>query len=141
MSDDKKKKRPCPDSIVAVGAASVYLRHALGDGIASTADFDAVESAVEACLPDLQKLGIAHMEIAAGLLDLMDAKEEFAIRSAARARLLVMRGHNSWKMMLDRHDIANPTDDQIKVVHGKSAGAQARVSETMNKLVALGNWR
>lgn len=100
-------KKQCPESFVAVGAASVALRHALFD---LAPYFEALDKALDAAHADMKANGIARMEIAPG---------ELLFHEAAAAPLKIMAAHDTWRAMLDRHGIAAPTDAAILACHRK----------------------
>ncbi len=125
MSD---KKKPCPQSFIEVGAASVVLRHALMDIVPH---FAALEKALEAAHTDMKANGIARMEIANG---------EMLVAEASTGPLKVMCAHDSWRAMLERHNIDTPTDAQILECH-KKQGIQARDGSSLKAATTLGNYR
>jgi hypothetical protein len=125
MSD---KKKQCPESFISAGAASVVLRHAMMD---LKPHFDALHAALDDAKPDMQKLGIARMEIAPG---------EILLAEAAMASLKVMAAHDVWRAMLDRHGIATPTDAEI-LAHHKKQGIAAADGSSLKAATTLGNYR
>ncbi len=120
--------KKCPESFIEVGAVSVALRHALFDLDGMFADLAAKLKAAE---PDMQRLGIARMEI---------SPAELLFSEASQCVLKLMAGHNVLKAMLDRHDIANPTDKQILACH-KKQGVDAPEGSSLKAAVTLGNYR
>lgn len=125
MSD---KKKPCPQSFIEVGAASVVLRHALMD---LAPYYTALAKALEAAHDDMKKHGIARMEIAAG---------ELLVAEASTAPLKVMCAHDSWRAMLERRGVDTPTDAQILDCH-KKQGIQGRSGSSLEKATTQGNFR
>jgi hypothetical protein len=120
--------KPCPESFIKVGAASVVLRHALFD---IDVHFKALAEALEAAHADMKAHGIARMEIAPG---------EALAADASTAVLKVMCAHDSWRAMLERHGISTPTDDDILAVH-KTQKIEAREGSSLKKITTLGNGR
>lgn len=127
MSDKKK----CPELFIAVGAASVLLRHAIDD---LKPLFDDLKTKLASTHDELIANGIARMEISPG---------ERLLHSAEGAIFDIMAAHDSWRSMLDRHGIQTPTDDDIKAVHKAQHEKKAlRVKPaTAEKLVTFGNGR
>lgn len=121
-------KKTCPESFVAVGAASVVLRHALMD---LKPHFDALTAALEAAHPDMKANGIARMEIANG---------EMLLAEASAGPLKIMCAHDSWRVVLDRHGIATPTDAEI-LAHHKKQGIAAAEGSSLKAATTLGNYR
>jgi hypothetical protein len=124
-------KKTVPPSFVAVGAASVLLRHALFD---LQPLFEDLRDKLAAAHDDMKANGIARMEIAPG---------ERLLHNAAGAALDVMAAHDSWRAMLERHGIALPTDAEIMAHHKAQHAAKGLgvLSATVDKLTTLGNFR
>lgn len=121
-------KKQCPDSFIAVGAASVALRHALFD---LAPYFASLDKALDDAHADMKAHGIARMEIAAG---------ELLVHEAAAAPLKVMAGHDTWRAMLERHGFAAPTDAAILACHRKQ-GVTAAAGSSLAEATTKGNWR
>ncbi len=114
MSDDHDNdamelpKKPCTKEILAVGAASVILRHQMFDLEPFFAD---LKANIKTLIPTLDGLGIARMEIAEG---------ELLVHEAQAAVLKLMFAHDKWRAVCERHGIATPTNGEILEYH-KSA--------------------
>ena len=121
-------KKQCPDSFIAVGAASVALRHALFD---LAPYFKALDKALDAAHADMKSLGIARMEIAPG---------ELLVHEAASASIKVMAAHDTWRAMLERHGVAAPTDAAILACH-REQGVKGVAGSSLAEATTKGNWR
>lgn len=151
MPDRKGRlTKACPEFALRIGAASILVRHMMKDGV----DVNEVSVAIDdllALVADsydaMTACGIAEMETAEGELLMLEAQEEYILRSKAKATLLQKFGHDKWRMVLERHGFATPTNDEILAVHkdqhekAKAARAASADSTQLTALAAAANRR
>jgi hypothetical protein len=151
MPDRKgRHTKACPAFALRIGAASILVRHMMKDGepvsVVSPA-IDALLALVADSYDEMTACGIAEMEVAEGELLMLDAQEEYILRSAKKATLIQKMGHDSWRMVLERHGFSTPTNDDILAVHkdqlekAKAARAASADSTQLTALAALANRR
>jgi hypothetical protein len=129
MSDDHKKKHPCPDEIIASGAAIVRLRHACkspkdalefkmpyaGDNPAALLlELSAtIEMCDSAALAVSRKHGVKNFEWAEGFDYLEDARDCIEAGKPRRAYAKLLKAHECWAGVLTFNGIEQPTNAQI----------------------------
>ncbi len=151
MPDRKgRHTKACPEFALRIGAASILVRHMMKDGepvsVVSPA-IDALLALVADSYDAMTACGIAEMEVAEGELLMVDALEEYVLRRPKKATLLQKAGHDKWRMVLERHGFATPTNDEILAVHkeqhemAKAARAASAGSTQLMTLAAAANRR
>ena len=126
----------CPKSVILAGAHLVKVRH----GVKSPEDakhvgldpadrgtmikaFKEARQHIEAAMLDLRQFGILEMEWGPGLVHFSKAWTSYLRDDALDAWANMLCAHNCFRLVLDKYEIANPTNDQIAGV------------------IAYGNWR
>lgn len=127
-------KKVCPEKVVYAGAMMIRARHAVkseedADKVnlpyGSASAFREVRNAVRIAIAELASPahGIMEMEFGPGLVDLETAIDCAENGKCERAYAHILKAHDGFRKVLDRHNIENPTNDQIAGV------------------IALSNWR
>ena len=127
---------PCPKSVIIAGAHLVKIRHAVKsvedakhvgldheDLGAMNEAFKETRNYIEAAMLDLRQFNIFDMEFGSGLLHFSHGWDAHNQGDSLRAWAEILTSHNCFRLVLDAHGIANPTNDEIAGV------------------IAYGNWR
>ncbi len=111
------KKKPCPREFVEVGAASVFLKHAIEAGDDAVPLFDALWAAVDKATPVLKAHGIDNVLVARGKIDMVMARRCYDAGDRVLASLYEQAGHGEWSKVISAFGFATPTDPDIQDVH------------------------
>ena len=105
-------KIPCPTKTKRAGAETLKARRMASDLVEQ---LFVTRAAVKDAARDLKQYGLKEMEIGEGLEILMSLMD-------ADAR--IMRAHNSFRPLLGRCNVAEPTDEDLVGAYGGGGGTR-----------------
>ena len=126
--------KKCPPNVIYAGALMIRARHGVKSiedaakvkvPYGSVSAFTDAYQAIRVAIGDLAnpEVGILEMEFGPGLCHFKDAKACAEKGDCDGAYAHILCAHDAFRQVLDKHGIANPTNDDIA------------------KIIALGNWR